>query len=452
MLYKQLYKAAIPADAKRTTKKGVQYASWVDRYGRRIKAEVKIDPEGNEYATVPSHKWYARYTDSAGRTVQRCTNSPDKDAAAAVLNGWKRVTEKVRAGHLRRDAEHVKKTGPLMFEDVQAEFLEALRRGWSKRRTNTRPASASHLYYTKHVLDTFRTERRVYRLIDFTLKAGQKHLDGLQDNDKSARTQNYQRAILSGFGNYCYFKDYLPDNPVEKATIADVEQDKRRTPRALTDKEVVKLLDTAEARPLQAFMENNRGCVDPESVKPETVDKLKHAGRQRRLIYHTLVSTGLRWGELRGVRVCDLDLDDPHINLPAKITKSKRAEVAVFTDKAVVDQLRQWLKDTERFGAVTLFDMPTSGIVVFDRDIEAAEIKKTTQDGTACVHSLRHTTATRCARAGVPPVILKDIMRHSDIKITMKYYTHLKLHDLHGAIQALPPLTGTTTAADAAEA
>lgn len=35
---------------------------------------------------------------------------------------------------------------------------------------------------------------------------------------------------------------------------------------------------------------------------------------------------------------------------------------------------------------------------------------------------LRGTFATRCAEAKVAPVVLKDLLGHSDIAITMKYY------------------------------
>lgn len=37
-------------------------------------------------------------------------------------------------------------------------------------------------------------------------------------------------------------------------------------------------------------------------------------------------------------------------------------------------------------------------------------------------HMLRGTFATRCAEAKIAPVVLKEILGHSDISITMKYY------------------------------
>lgn len=441
MLFKPCYKAPVPEHAARSKEKGVLYASWKNKHGKRLKLQVRIDANGHEYCNVPVQNFYAKYKDSAGRLVIRNTECTQKDAAQSKLNTWRGITEKVKAGHLRSEAEQAKKHGPMLFKDVQAEYVEALRRGWNKRRQVARPASESHLYYVEHVLTAFRDGRNIHRLIDLTPKAVQKHLDDLQDKGKSARTRNYHRAILSGFSNYCYFHDYLPDNPVEKASIADVEQDKRRTPRALTEKELARLLAAAESRPLDSFFLKNTGPVDMDNVDPETIERRKIAGRQHRLVYLTLVNTGLRWGELRRVCVRDVMLKAaaPHIRLSAENTKGKRDDIVPLVD-SLVKELHAWIVDTGRIGASPLFDMPEGGILVFDRDIKAAKIPKETKDGRACVHSLRHTAATRMARAGVPVAILKDIMRHSDIKTTMKYYTHLTAIDMHNAVQSLPPI------------
>lgn len=38
-------------------------------------------------------------------------------------------------------------------------------------------------------------------------------------------------------------------------------------------------------------------------------------------------------------------------------------------------------------------------------------------------HSLRHTFATRCIESGIPPVVLKNWLGHTDIHITLDTYT-----------------------------
>ena len=38
------------------------------------------------------------------------------------------------------------------------------------------------------------------------------------------------------------------------------------------------------------------------------------------------------------------------------------------------------------------------------------------------MHSLRHTFGTRCVEAGMQPEVLKEIMGHTDIRVTMNTY------------------------------
>ncbi len=440
MLFKPCNKAPVPAHATRSKEKGVHYASWKNKHGKRIKAQVRIDKDGHEYCNVPVQYFYAKYKDSAGRLVIRNTECTQKDAAQSKLNSWRGITEKVKAGHLRSEAENAKEHGPVLFKDVQAEYLEALRRGWNKKSKEVRPASEKHLHFTEYVLKQFRDNQHIFRLIDFTSKAAQKHINSLQDAGLSARYRNHHRAILSGFASYCLFHEYLPDNPIARTSSSNVELDKKRTPRPLTEKEVARLLVTAETRPLESFLNGNKGPVDLDKVKPEVIQALKDTGRQHRLIYLVLYYTGLRWSELRHVCVNDIVFKDkPYIKLWATGTKGKRDDM-VSLKSFVAEELRRWIKDMGRIGKARLFDMAESGIRIFDKDIEAAKIPKETVDGLACIHSLRHSICTHMVKQGTPMPITQKFMRHKDITTTSRYYTHFFLNDTYAAVESLPEL------------
>jgi len=41
------------------------------------------------------------------------------------------------------------------------------------------------------------------------------------------------------------------------------------------------------------------------------------------------------------------------------------------------------------------------------------------------VHELRHTFATRCIENGIPPQVLKGILGHSTLSMTMDLYAHV---------------------------
>ena len=57
------------------------------------------------------------------------------------------------------------------------------------------------------------------------------------------------------------------------------------------------------------------------------------------------------------------------------------------------------------------------------------------------VHSLRHTAATRMARAGLPMAKLQRFMGHQDPRTTQRYYDHLEVEDLEASFALVPELT-----------
>lgn len=52
-------------------------------------------------------------------------------------------------------------------------------------------------------------------------------------------------------------------------------------------------------------------------------------------------------------------------------------------------------------------------------------------------HALRHTFATRCIESGVPPVVLKTWLGHTDIHITLDTYTDVFERLNHNAMDSL---------------
>ena len=195
-------------------------------------------------------------------------------------------------------------------------------------------------------------------------------------------------------------------------------------------------------------------------VRDEVQKDLRRLGRQRALIYRTMIYTGLRKGELASLTVNALHLDGeyPHIALAAKNAKSGRgacmplrSDLVGALSNHLADMLdlhrRRTLADGRREishalpGTMKLFDrMPT--IRTFDLDLAAAGIAKTDADGrTVDVHSLRHNFATMLSQAGVSPRRAQELLRHSDIRLTMSTYTHLELADTAGAVEALPEIT-----------
>jgi len=63
-------------------------------------------------------------------------------------------------------------------------------------------------------------------------------------------------------------------------------------------------------------------------------------------------------------------------------------------------------------------------------DLEAAGVPFKTRDGVLDFHALRHSYITSLSQCGVSPKRAQELARHSDINLTMNFYTHLKLEEV----------------------
>lgn len=56
------------------------------------------------------------------------------------------------------------------------------------------------------------------------------------------------------------------------------------------------------------------------------------------------------------------------------------------------------------------------------------------------VHALRHTFASRLARANVPVAVAARLTGHKTVAMLLQVYTHVAAEDAHEAIRRLPPI------------
>ena len=231
---------------------------------------------------------------------------------------------------------------------------------------------------------------------------------------------------------------------------------------------------SAQRQPLPPQIASLRSVATSGTLhqRPNCIAELEHRGRQRALVYKTLVLTGLRKGELAALTVGHGELDGPapYLVLDAADDKAGRgAEIPLRAD--LVADLRQWVADlladaqkraraaakpipARLANGARLFNVPTDLIRAFDRDLVAAGIAKLVKDAdgktridkrddrgrTLDIHALRHTFGTHLSKGGVAPRTAQAAMRHSVLELTMNTYTDPRLLDVAGALDALPDL------------
>jgi integrase len=141
-------------------------------------------------------------------------------------------------------------------------------------------------------------------------------------------------------------------------------------------------------------------------------------------------------GEVKQLTVADVRLDavPPYVRVPAAVAKSRKEQtVPLRSDRVAL--MRRRLAGCKL--ADSVFEIPTALIRRFNADCRRAGIpKRDTEGRTVDVHKLRTTFGTYLAISGVAPRMAMELMRHSEIGLTMKVYTDPRLLPLAAAIEA----------------
>ena len=276
------------------------------------------------------------------------------------------------------------------------------------------------------------------RLSDLDAGAAASWLADMRRRGSAPRTVNRKLAGIKQFSRWLRQTQRVRHDPFAMLRPANEKADRRLVRRALTDDELCRLFDAAAKRPL-ATAEARRtikGVSDAELVR------LTAQGRVRAIVYALAAGTGLRRGELRRLRWCDVDLERATVRVVASSAKSRREQsVPLRADLA------------EALKAFRPADAGTTDTVVPPRcfpnaktvraDMDAAGIEHEDAEGRkADFHALRHTFVSRLAAAGIHPREAQALARHSSVELTMQAYTDLRLLDLHGAVESTPDLLG----------
>jgi integrase len=228
----------------------------------------------------------------------------------------------------------------------------------------------------------------------------------------SARTVHHHHRVLSESLKYAVRQGYLGRNPCE---LVDPPSPRKKAIRTLTPGEVQALLDAA-------------------------------AGSFYYPVVYTAVSTGLRQGELLGLRWRDVDLDLLSISVSQVLYKRRgacrfnepktshsRRRVAMTPKLALF--LRQYRAEHERLYRNLGRNLTPDDLVFASVRLEpldpcvlthafARMVKKAGLEGVT-FHTLRHTFASLMLLRGAKPKVISEALGHSSVAFTMDVYSHI---------------------------
>ena len=147
---------------------------------------------------------------------------------------------------------------------------------------------------------------------------------------------------------------------------------------------------------------------------------------------------GARCGEINALQVRDVDFKNNVLTIRKTVSRSNNGQHVIKNRTKteagmrripMSDTLAQFLKDcigdkthglifTRKGKIITTSQVNNK----FSRIMKSNNIIDETIEGKVTQHSLRHTYATRCIEAGMPPKVLQKLLGHEDISVTLNTY------------------------------
>jgi len=234
-------------------------------------------------------------------------------------------------------------------------------------------------------------------------------------------TSNGYLDALKGFSRWLATKDRTDRDRLASLSRLNASTDVRHERRALEDEELRALLSAAAASGVEV-----QGMT----------------GWDRCVLYLVAMTTGFRASELASLFPASFDLgaDSPTVTVKAAFSKNRRTSVQPLPPD-VAAGLNDYLASLPADRAVWPGDWHKDAAEMLRVDLTAAGIPYRDEQGRVLdFHALRGCYVTMLQRSGVHPKLAQELARHSDIRLTMQVYTHLRLHDLAVAVESLPRL------------
>ena len=190
---------------------------------------------------------------------------------------------------------------------------------------------------------------------------------------------------------------------------------------------------------IQRIDTRGRGPCRRALSPDESSNLLRTAPFLRSVVYATALYTGLRRRELNEICWSDFFLDDakPRVRVPASISKNRK-EALLPLHPELAATLRQF-RPIEFDALAKPFRHHVPRIETVRRDLERAGIPLRDERGRRVdFHSLRMTFGTTMLASGVHPIVVKELMRHSDLKLTTNLYTDSSQLPLAAGVAMLP--------------
>lgn len=302
------------------------------------------------------------------------------------------------------------------FDDVFIEYMEV--------EGNNKYANSSKTYYnTTH--DTYVKNR-----FGKTPITGIKYINLQKEFNKLSEKYNYPtlkniKKIFAVTLNYAIRAGYIKENPTQHIQLPKNPLTERVKVDVINDEDLKKILNK---------------LLNPSKYNPVGTG-FDFKSKSYAMAVFIGRYTGLRVSEALALKKEDFDLDKhtmtvqrrveysglskSEIHLTGKM-KSTKSKATVEISRKLSHYLKQWFKVNPH----DLVICDDNGCLIppetFNMRIRTTAKKL---DINFHYHMLRHTYATELMMAGVNPIVVKELLRHSEVATTWNIYTHPQNED-----------------------
>lgn len=325
-----------------------------------------VKPKKDRNLKLIDGKWYVDFTFNKKRIRQFGGYTKEQARNTLAKLRIEKVNEKL--GFKKND-----EIEGVSFKDLAKKFLEEYskvnKRSWKRDESSINNLNA--FFKSKNVSDI--TPDLIERY-----KAGRRER-------VSVASVNRELACLKTMFSVAIEWKKAPSNPARKIKLLDGENKRERI---LNDQEIKAYL--------KAVDDSGSGYLKAFSI--------------------IALNTGMRPTEIYSLKWENINIPKRYIFIESRHSKNKKSR-KIPINEIVVDLLKEMERKTEY-----LFFNPTTGTHI--KNIRRAFMTACKEVGIEGVvpYTLRHTAATKMiSEAGVDVVTVKEILGHSDIKMTIRY-------------------------------
>jgi integrase len=428
-VFRSAYTIARPVGAKILERQDGKWAQFTNERGKEIKGRLT---KSGKRITLETRCWHIEFKDHEDILRQLKVDPDERTTQRVATTIQDLLGSKTGGSNVGQDLRR-------RLEELPTRIRKTLT-AWGllneKASMATKPLSQLIAGYEEHLKARERTRLYIRNTIsdvntvceacgfrfysDIVAEKLEGWLKRHRDKDKgiSFRRSNSILTAVKMFCNWAIECSYVSQSPVKTLKPLNVREDRRRIRRAIEVDDLKRLLTTTRNSPTRHGL----------------------TGYERYLLYRLASETGLRRGELSTLKVTAFHWDTLTLQLAAKLTKNRKADVLPLRPDTAAE-LQEYVK--AKLPTATMFSgMPDDTAEMLRDDLADAGIPYKDEAGQVFdFHALRGECGTLLAAAGVHPKTAQTIMRHSDINLTMGLYTHTLRGQEAQAVAALPDLS-----------